>query len=709
MESVTARSVHAERGRWATAASLVTWSVCVGTIGGLAFGWIMAAIPGANYRSVMGVRQWADALSYSGLAHGIIWAVQGMVVGAACAIAAVASRRIRRAVRPGVMALASLLAGAGTFILWFSATDMGVAVAMEPQSSWWGILAGFWLLVAVAGYTAGHHLAGPRLGPKAESFARSAFGPAGALLLVCLAIQWMERPRLSTAPTWDALSLAAAPDHKDPRPNIVLVVLDTQRVDRLGCYGCDRPTTPYLDAFAADATVFDNCISPAIWTLPAHTSMFTGLFPSEHGVNWHHLWVDDQFKTAAQYLQESGYQTICFTSNTFIGSLTNLSRGFDGFVQPYLLHTVRGNGLFKLSVRTFYPAGYVGKWLGRLAVEDGGGKFTNQLVARFLAQRDRRRPFFLFINYMEPHEPYRPPLPHRELFIKPSDIESSYRDAWWHKRFEYSLLKHECFTPEQLRVLNQTYDAETRLQDDYVGELLAMLAENVSLENTLIIITADHGESLGDHHILGHGWCVYDTLAHVPLIVRYPKRIKPGRRQELVQTVDVLPTIMDALNGRPVKTPSTFGSSLLRAPGLAVPHPTTATSAPATLPASGLTGRVVVTERMAPQDPGLDKAQQVDTRFNRVPYECVIRAVRQGPWKYVVYADGREELYNVADDPGELKSLLESRRPIASYLAVRLNEWLAAAKTYEGPSRLDGERRLDTESQRRLRDLGYIQ
>ncbi len=705
-------------GRWALSRSVLAWTVRAGLIGGLVFGWALTVRPGLRFAGVMGLRQWADALSYSALVHAILWTVHGAIIGSVCGVAVLASGRLRRGVVPGALALAVVVAGTGTFWLWCAAVEAGLSLAKEIDPSWWVVMAGFWLLVAAGAYAIACVLTPTRLGVRMRTVGRSGFLPAAGIVLVCLAIQWFERPQLMASEgLWQSPSVVSQ-DRQDARPNIVLVVMDTQRVDRLGCYGYGRQTSPRLDAFAADATVFENCTSPAIWTLPAHASMFTGLFPSEHGANWGHTWVAEEFTTVTQLLAEAGYQTMALTNNLWIGPSTNLSRGFDGYIQPLLLHNVRSNGLAKLLLEALYPGGHVGKWLGVATAQDDGAKYTNQLLERFLRQRDRHRPFFLFVNYMEAHAPYVPHLPYKKLFIEPADIDGSYRHAWWSKRPEFCLLKRDCFTPAQLELLNDTYNAETRLQDDYLGGLLAMLAEHVSVDDTLIIVTADHGECLGDHHIIGHAWCVYETLAHVPLIIRYPKRLKPGRRADPVQTVDLFPTMLDALYGRTGPTQSTFGRSLLdptdatSGPSTASATPAAATTSPSTAPTDGPslpTGRVVVVEYMAPYDVKLDQAQKIDSRFDRAPFEGVLRAVRQGPWKYIVASNGREELYNVAEDPREASNLITSHRPIADHLAKQLSEWLAASKPYQAPERLAGKQQLDEETRSRLRGLGYIQ
>ncbi len=658
----------------------------------------------------MDVRAWLDVLSFAGLAHGLLWALNGLVLGSVAGGLTLASRRVYRTLVPGAVAVALIVAATSVSVLWPAPLPGGLATAAGRHPTWSVVMALYAVAAVLSGYGLAHLLGSTWVARRLRSTGRIASWLAVGAIALCLVGQWRERPRLAPPTTsWKQPGLVAL-ERRDRRPNIVLIVLDAQRVDRLGCYGYPRATTPRLDAFAADAMVFENCISPAIWTLPAHASMFTGLFPSEHGVNWNHLYLDDEFMTMAEILDRLGYQTMAFANNGFLTGSTNFGQGFDQVVCPLALHRARGTGASGYLHRMLYQAGALSRWVGELVGHDQGSKFTNQLVARWLDRRDRSRPFFLFINFLEPHSPYRPHLPHRRQFIEPKSLDASYRSDWA-KMTEFALLKRDCYTPEELKLLNETYDAETRLQDDYVGEFLEVLASRAPLDDTLLIITADHGENLGDHHLLEHQWCVYDTLAHVPLIVRYPRRIEPGRRSDLVQTVDLLPTVIDAVVGRPEPTSSTFGRSLLTPLGAqdSATAPT-ATSIPADSRAGVGGGRVVVVERMEAERTRFDQAQQMDARFDVTPLTGVLRAVRQGPWKYIVAADGREELYHVVDDPGEVDNQIERHRPIAKHLSARLREWLAVSRPYEPASQLAGDaRRLDDETRSRLRNLGYLQ
>jgi arylsulfatase A-like enzyme len=698
---------EAESPLASTAGGLIIQSVRVGLVGGCLWGWLQALKLSRQALPLMGLRQWGDVLSYSGLAHGLLWMLHGLLFGGLGVLLLLVAPRLWRSVRPGAFAVGLFVAGATTFQIWcVTAEYMPRAAGVQP--GWLGVMVLCWGVLAAAVYGFSHITAPTAAGRILATLGRWAVWPTILLLAVSAGIQWFERPRvLPAAAGWEGpAAVSTVPEGAGP--DVVLVVLDTQRLDRLGCYGYPRPTTPCIDRFAGDALVFDNYVSSAVWTLPSHASMFTGLFPSEHGSNWNHIWLDDQFITMAEILSGMGYQTFGLSNNIVVSQYTNLVQGFDRFALPQFIATARGNYLQKFLDRVLYPAGRVGTWLGKLTGQDQGAKFTNQIASRWLAGRDRSRPFFLFINYIEPHDPYRPTSPYRELFVNPADLSQSYRHNW-DAVAEYAMMKNDCYSADELKILSDTYDAETRLTDDYLGQFLEILAAETSLDRTLVIITSDHGENLGDHHLLRHSWCVYDTLAHLPLIVRFPVRLEPGRNAEITQTVDLLPTVLDAVNGGPAEAAPGLGYSLFSLPpGPERPAETTAADENEPL-AAVPAGRAAIIELNAPNRKFLEEAQQKSLQFDRGPLESSVFGIRQGLWKFITYEDGRKELFYLGDDPDELNNLIEAHSAIAGHLAEKLGQWRAQLTPYEPPAGEAGISETDEATLSRLRELGYVQ
>lgn len=681
-----------------TIGGLLFEPLLAGLVCGMAWGWLQALRLSRSSFHLMDLRQFADVFSYAGLIHGLLWMVHGLVFGGLAALLLLVLPRLRRSVRSGALGVGLFVAGAFTLQVWaITAEHMPLAGGIQPL--WLAGMAACWLVLLVAGYAVFGLLAPTLAGRLLARAGRWAFAVALLLLIVSLGVQWVERPRLlpETAAWAEAGGAAPAPGG----PNVVLVVLDTQRIDRLGCYGYERPTTPRLDRFAADAMVYDRYISTAVWTMPSHASIFTGLYPSEHGTSWNHIWLDDRFSTMAEVLGERGYQTFGLSNNIVVSPHTNLAQGFDRFGVPQAIVNARGTYLEKFLNGVLYPAGRVGTWLGRITGQDQGAKQTNRIAARWLAGRDRERPFFLFVNYLEPHDPFRPTGPHRRLFVDPADLRDSYR-LNWDAIAEFAIMKSDVYSEADLAILNDTYDAETRLTDDRLGQLLEIVAAESDLDSTLVIITSDHGENLGDHHLLRHGWCVYDTLAHLPLIIRYPSRVPPGRSGEMAQTVDLLPTVLDAVDGEPPAAPAGSGRSLFSPP----PAPPEDEGEP---PLPELTGRAAVIEYNAPNRTHINAAQVKQLRVDRTPFESAIFGVRQGPWKYITYEDGRRELFNVEEDRGELDNLVAEYPDVADHLAVQLERWRAGLAPYQAGGDAGGLAETDEEMLSRLRELGYMQ
>ncbi len=711
------------RTRMASAARLTAWCTATSSIGGALLGLLLAAGSALAFRSLMGLREWCDVLSYSVLAHAGLWTLYGLMLSAVAVVALMVRPRWRLLNRPALLALSAFLAGVATMLLWTGAIEMGLIMAVGIRRIWLAPMLVFWTIVFGRAYRLLAWMQGGRLARLADVGRRITAGAGLFLISAAGGIQWYEWPRM----LGNGLdrSAWAGPDRASAhgKPNVVLIVMDTQRADRLGCYGHTRPTTPKIDAFAADAHLFENATSTAGWTLPSHASMFTGLFPSEHGTHRNHRWLDDGYVTMAEILDEADYQTVAFSNNPYISDTFNTAQGFDRVFCPVELHEPRSNLAGVLVKRIMQPAGLVGMTLAAATNEDAGGKFTTQLVRRWLKRRDVERPFFLFVNLLEPHDPYEPHHPHRRALMDTEELDRSYEHTWA-QQVAFSLLKRDCYSAAELDLLNKTYDAETRMVDDYVGQIIDSVARQADLDNTLVILTADHGENLGDHHLMGHQWCVYQTLTHVPLIVRFPKRIRPGRSDRLVQNVDLLPTVVDAVWGSPMPTASTSGRSLFPPPGHQegtrlpqepAPDGDVAASARSDEPDAARpsrpfpTGRLIVSERIGPMNASLWAAQRHDPAFDKAPYLGVLRSIRQGDWKVIVHADGREELYHLADDPGETDNLVAAHRPIADHLAGRLRDWLAARKAYdEGGDRPQGTAH-DERVRRRLRSLGYIE
>jgi arylsulfatase A-like enzyme len=327
-------------------------------------------------------------------------------------------------------------------------------------------------------------------------------------------------------------------------PNIVLVVLDTARWDRFGCYGSTRGATPTVDSLAREGRTVETMVSNGPWTLPSHGSLFTGLYPSEHGSQWGTgPRLRDNVKiTMAEWFKALGYRTVCATSNSLISHETGLARGFDEYVTKRTLRAGRGRKLRRAR---------------NLAV---GGDSGGRVVNRWLKERldGTQDPLFLFVNYLECHWPYSPPqrVVRRVEGPKFGPLEGlRYRMGTVRKTGPWEAIR--AADSRTLELLSTLYDAELWNADRHLADLLDLLRNAGRLQDgeTIVIVTSDHGEHIGEHGLADHQASVDDHLVRVPFVLWGPGRIPAGSRLGMYEFVDVLPALGELL-GAEVPVPN---------------------------------------------------------------------------------------------------------------------------------------------------------
>jgi arylsulfatase A-like enzyme len=316
--------------------------------------------------------------------------------------------------------------------------------------------------------------------------------------------------RLEPAAGTDAFALGMwsdpvvhVPAREEARPNVILVSLDTLRAQSLGTYGYGRDTAPFLDQLARDGTLFEHAIAPAATTGPSHMSLFTGLYPPQHGLVTGMSWKSPAVETLAALLRSRGYHTAAFTENGFLIR----DRGFTEGFATYTENT--GDS-------------------GRIMAAEGEATLTFS-QARGWLERNRRVPFFLFVHTYEVHFPYRPP----------EDYATAFADDELPGQPERPML----------RQWRTDYDREIRVVDDELRRLFATIREQRLEGSTIVIILSDHGEEFGEHGGWQHGATVYEELLRVPLVFWGPGRIPAGRRHAgQVSLIDVAPTVLDLVD-----------------------------------------------------------------------------------------------------------------------------------------------------------------
>lgn len=439
-----------------------------------------------------------------------------------------------------------------------------------------------------------------------------------------------------------ALSCALAGCAGAGRPNVLFIVLDTARADRVLTTDSRGPRTPRLEALARDATVYTGAWSPAPWTVPAHASLFTGRYPSAHGTDCGALALPDGETTLAEILRDAGWRTVGYTANPWLGKTYNFQQGFDTWVETWR------------DVRDGDP--------------DTGATYNNERIIRFLRWRQddaqaRKQPFFLFANYFEPHLPYHPPEPERAARLRagadPARVARLSRLG--HPEEMRFILGRSDLTRDDLDLLSDLYDGEIAYVDRRVGEVIDTLRELDLLDHTILAIVGDHGENLGEHGMLDHKLSVDATLLRVPLLVRYPPRLPAGARVgAAVQTHDLFPTIL-RLAGIETLPP---GVEAVPLPGTGIAGAGRPADAPIVGEFAGPPVEFLAGMREA--FPGADL-----TRFDRT-----LVAWRRGGYTLRWGSDGRHALSRDADDPQGMRDLAAEDPERVRAMAAEVDAWL---------------------------------
>lgn len=446
---------------------------------------------------------------------------------------------------------------------------------------------------------------------------------------------------LRLAPLLALLAAVAAcrPAERIEKPNVLVISLDTTRADRLGIYGYERPTSPALDRLARDGAWYERAYTTSTWTLPAHASLFTGKFPKSHGArydaegplvlgseirgpeSWKQIrarGLAAEERTLAEILRGAGYRTGGVVAGPWLKSVFGLARGFEHWDD---------SGITSVNGR---PAASV----------------TNAALAWLDAPDAGEKPFFLFLNYFDPHTPFYPPANFVELVVPPEERPKG--------------------EAKNARERSALYDAEIRAMDFHVGRLLDRLRERGLYDTTLVVAVADHGELIGEPHGNGHGTSLFEPELRIPLLVKMPGGEEPrGARSELVQISDVFPLV------------------LARA-GLPIPDGTQAAFPPPP-------GRMAFAE-VNPL-PGIGKRGDW-------------RAAIEGEWKYLESSAGDRLLYDVVRDPEESDDRAAQEPERTERLRAAAERWLAELP--EAPRAATPDAEVDAETRRALESLGYL-
>ena len=457
-----------------------------------------------------------------------------------------------------------------------------------------------------------------------------------------------------------ALAAAACGTPEPQGPNVLLISVDTLRVDRLTCYGDPEGTTPHIDGLARQGVRFASVQAPRGLTWPSLTTLMTGLHPRTHQIRNNGAKLDEQFVTLPRRLSAAGYDTGAFLSN---------------------MCDAPNRGLTTIFCSWWEESGPPAKGTRRQWLSHDQPKWDAAITREAITfmKKDRNQPFFAWVHYIDPHKPFD---------LVPEYARDEYDGSF--KVDDDSLaeltLSQTPPTPAQERQLLALYDSQVSSTDAHIGEILAALEAEGLADNTLVVFTADHGEELGDHNVYYyHLSSVYQQVLSIPLILRWPGHLPAGRVTEApIASVDIAPTLLELL-------------------GLAAEN-------------NGMEGESRA--GLARQEAG---ATGADTTFAEWRDKIVI--VGQGNWRYIWNPDAvitygapfkreselgfniaPEELYDLAADPLQQENVAAAYPERAAALKAKACEFVR-----EKDFHLMVSHQLSPEARERLKSLGYLQ
>ena len=617
--------------------------------------------------SVYGVFPYhADPLVWGALLP--TYLVAGAVLGLGCALALplVSSKKARDDDAYLHLGILTLVAGS-CLVLLLEARLVWVPVEISTTSPKMLITFGIILGGAVLAYLVLYRLASTSFGWAFSSFfSRFAtmigLGVVIGIGLLCFALP--VRPAMLAEPDRAASATAGS-------PNVLFVVLDTTSARHLGTYGYHRATSPQLDAFAEEGVVFENAFSAAPWTLPSHCSMFTGLLPNSHGTGWTRPRLPDgmanveglvhyDVHTISEEMALRGYDTVTVAEKSWLTFNSGLSQGFEKFFD-YSLPDLRD----RFFVERFW-ARYRDKF-GSPAprpIDKGGARVVDTAIDWLDGHRsrDESRPFFMFMNLNEAHDPYQPPEEFWGHFLPEgiSIADSHKLDERNNTQGQHEIILGDWdISDRDMEIFKSLYDAEILYQDGLLGRLLDGIEELGLMEDTLIVITADHGEEFGElDHRVGHQLALADTLLHVPLIMRFPSQLPAGKRvASMASTIDIFPTILDVIETENGQGPPEPTAEVLSIEGV---------SQLPTIQEDILVRDMIMAHYFNPTsyltgfkewDTAYPDGDMVDEVSRTMRSISVIRTATQ---KLFLFGDGQRAFIDLQEDPQELGSALQT-------------------------------------------------
>lgn len=476
-------------------------------------------------------------------------------------------------------------------------------------------------------------------------------------------------------------------------PNIFVISLDAARADFFSNAGHQARTTPFLDEFARNNITFQNAYAAAPWTLPSVASLLTGLLPFNHSVNLSNPAVDGLMTFDKFLKKEFGYWTFATTANPWISEETVL-KNFDYVDKIWQLIKTKQDSSFKrLILRerlnseiSVFWSSIKGKMFFANIVNSllkvppikykiYDAKRTNKSVIKQLKTKAGTEPFFYYIHYKEPHAPYTAPKKIKKKFMNKEEIKISKKIPKYPMRF---LVSKEKIDKELINSMKKMYKASLYYVDKKVSELIDWIKRADLFNNSIIVITSDHGEHFGEHGFFDHQYSLYEPLLHIPLIMHFPSEKKPRVEKGFIQNIDVFPTI---LNKMKVKVS-------LKLDGINY---------------FGKQRRKYCIAQFSDPAPSISvlKKKYPNGFFKHLNPE--IYSIKNQRYKLICYGNGHEELFDVIADPLENKNIISEKKEVANKLK-KIYEKSLFKKKKENKEKSS----LTENTKMALKGLGYL-
>ena len=453
------------------------------------------------------------------------------------------------------------------------------------------------------------------------------------------------------------------------KPNVIVLVLDSLRADRLSSDGYFRKTSPNIDKIGAEGTRFTKAYSVTTFTFPAHVSLLTGLHTFQHGAGSNWSVIGGDIQTLPEVFRDNGYYTLWVNNNVVLQGERGFSRGFCEFIELWNLTRSRSyykeqfkkliDGCFGLDSYAWRMATkFYKKYKGLKGHDDRfrgdkGGEQTIRIFKEKIREfSGNKTPFFFFANLLDTHVPHFPPERYRDLYLNNRRISKNLFRLmdnvfdWYEGRIHLD--------SDDWFALNALYDAKINYVDDLIGELYSTLAEHKLLDNTILVITADHGEMLGEHNFINHGWNMYEGNIRIPLVMRFPEKLSRGEENHHLLQISDLFHIISRLAGiekgvadQNISDNSVMDDGLFRY------------------------RKFIVTD-----EPYIQYANQ----FKDYPtflskYNYCLRMILEDDYKYIWRSDGQHMLFDLSNDRSERHSLYHERPEQAQYLHDKMVNW----------------------------------